>query len=78
MVFNITVANKAMPEEKRKEISAILSQATMAIGPKEFADVAGLYPPIFRNVSVEDFFTRRIGLMKELVVKYEKEIEASK
>ncbi len=78
MVFNITVANKAMPEEKRKEISSILGQATMAIGPKEFADVAGLYPPVFRNISPDDFFTRRVGLMKELVAKYEKQIEASK
>ena len=78
MIFNITVANKAMPEEKRREIGAILSQATMAIGPKEFADVAGLYPPVFRNVNVEDFYTRRISLMKSLVLKYEKAIEASK
>ncbi len=78
MIFNITMANKAMPEEKRKEISSILAQATMAIGAKEFADVAGLYPPVFRNVSAEDFAQRRIGLMKSLVTKYEKEIEASK
>lgn len=78
MIFNITMANKAMPEEKRKEISSILAQATMAIGAKEFADVAGLYPPVFRNVSAEDFAQRRIGLMKSLVAKYEKEIEASK
>ena len=78
MIFNITMANKAMPEEKRKEISSILSQATLAIGAKEYADVAGLYPPVFRNVSAEDFAQRRIGLMKSLVAKYEKEIEASK
>lgn len=78
MIFNITMANKAMPEEKRKEIATILAQATMAIGAKEYADVAGLYPPVFRNVSAEDFAQRRIGLMKSLVAKYEKEIEASK
>jgi tripartite-type tricarboxylate transporter receptor subunit TctC len=78
MIFNATLANKVMPEEKRKEISAILAQATLAIGPKEFADIAGLYPPVFRNVSVDDFFTRRVNLMKDLVAKYEKEIEASK
>lgn len=78
MIFNITMANKAMPEEKRKEISSILSQATLAIGAKEYADVAGLYPPVFRNVTAEDFAQRRIGVMKALVAKYEKEIEASK
>lgn len=78
MIFNITMANKSMPEEKRKEIATILAQATMAIGAKEYADVAGLYPPVFRNVTAEDFAQRRIGLMKSLVAKYEKEIEASK
>jgi len=78
MIFNMTVANKSMPEQRRKEIASVLAQATMAIGPKEFNDVAGLYPPIFRGIDHEEFFTRRIGLMKSLVKKYEKEIEASK
>lgn len=78
MIFNITMANRAMPEEKRREIGRILEDATRAIGAKEFADVAGLYPPVFRGVSAEDFARRRIGLQKELVKRFEKEIEASK
>lgn len=78
MIFNITMANRAMPEEKRREIGRILEAATKSIGPKEYADVAGLYPPVFRGVSAEDFAQRRIGLQKELVKRFEKEIEASK
>ncbi len=78
MIFNITMANRAMPEEKRREIGQILEQATKEIGAREFADVAGLYPPVFRGVTPQDFAQRRISLQKELVQRFEKEIEASK
>lgn len=78
MIFSITVANKAMPEQRRKEIGSVLAQAALAMGLKEFVDGAGLYPPVFRGMSADEFFTRRIGLMKSLVAKYEKEIQASK
>lgn len=77
-IWNITMANRAMPEDKRKEIGKILEDATRAIGPKEYSDVAGLYPPVFRNITAEDFAKRRIDLQKNLVRRYEKEIEASK
>lgn len=78
MVFNITMANKAMPESKRKEINEILTKAVTVIGAKEFADVAGLYPPVFQGMSSTEFARRRISNMKDLVARYEKEIEASK
>lgn len=78
MVFNITLANRAMPEEKRREVGQILTRSIEVIGAKEFADIAGLYPPVFRGVSAEEFARRRISLQKELVKRYEKEIEASK
>lgn len=77
-IFNITMAHRAMPEEKRREIGSILEAATKSIGAKEYADVAGLYPPVFRGIRPEDFAQRRIGLQKDLVKRYEKEIEASK
>lgn len=78
MVFNITMANRAMPEAKRREIAEILETATRSVGAKEHADVAGLYPPVFAGVSAEEFARRRIGLQKQLVQRFEKQIEASK
>lgn len=78
MIFNITMANRAMPEDKRKELGKILDDATLAIGAKEFAEVAGLYPSVFRNMSAEEFAQRRINLQKDLVKRFEKEIEDSK
>lgn len=77
-IWNLTMANRAMPEEKRKEIGLILETATKAIGPKEFFETAGLVSPLFRGVKVEDFARDRINLQKELVKRFEKEIEASK
>jgi tripartite-type tricarboxylate transporter receptor subunit TctC len=77
-IWNLTMANRAMPEEKRKEIGAILEAATKSIGPKEFSDIAGLFPPVFRGIRPEVFANDRINLQKELVRRFEKEIEASK
>jgi tripartite-type tricarboxylate transporter receptor subunit TctC len=78
MIFNITMANRAMPEDRRREIGRILDEATQSIGAKEFAEVAGLYPAVFRNLSAENFAQRRIGLQKDLVKRFEKEIDDSK
>lgn len=78
MIWNLTMANKSMDEERRREVGSVLEEATKSIGAREFADVAGLYPPVFRGVKPEEFAQRRIGLQKELVKRFEKEIEASK
>ncbi len=78
MIFNMIVANKIMPDEKRREIGSILDQAQAAIGKKEMIDMADLLAPQFNNVSTDEFFAARIGLMKQLTARYEKQIEASK
>lgn len=78
MIFNMIVANKAMPEGKRREIGSILDQAQAEIGKKEMIDMADLLAPQFSNVSTEEFFSDRIDLIKRLTAKYEKQIEASK
>lgn len=75
-IFNMVMANKAMPIEKRKEISAILDQAVMAIGATELEEAGGYYPPIFQNVKIEDFAHSRISNMKELVAKYQVNIDS--
>ena len=77
-IWNITVANRAMPESKRKEIGDIFNRAIKEVGAKEYADTAGLYPPVFRDVSIEQFAKNRIERQKSLVEKYANEIEASK
>ena len=74
IIFNMLVANKAMPAEKRKEIAAILDQSTVAIGAKEHAEIGGLYPPVFQDVRIEDYAKDRMHTMKKLVTKYQHKI----
>lgn len=74
IIFNMLMANKAMPVEKRKEIGAILDQSMVTIGPKEHAEIGGLYPPIFQDVRIEDYAKDRIHTMKKLVAKYQHKI----
>lgn len=77
-IFNVTMANRAMPEEKRREIGRILDDATRSIGAREFAERAGIFPPVFRNISADEFARRRINLQRDMVKKFDREIESSK
>jgi len=70
-VFNIIVANKAMPETKRKELSTILNIATLKVGEKEIQKLSDMNPPIFRQQSTEDYYNKRMGFMEKLLKKHE-------
>jgi tripartite-type tricarboxylate transporter receptor subunit TctC len=70
-VFNITVANKTMPEPKRKELATILNIATLKVGEKEIQKLSDMTPPIFRNQSIDDYYNKRVEFMEKLLKKYE-------
>lgn len=77
-VFNITIANKDMPEARRKAMSIILDQATRDVGEKEIFNLSAMRPPMFDDVSTEEFYTRSVGLVKRLQAKYKDKIEENK
>ena len=77
-VFNITIANKDMPEARRKAMSIILDQATRDVGEKEIFNLSAMRPPMFDNASTEEFYTRSVGLVKRLQAKYKDKIEENK
>jgi len=77
-IFQITLANRAMSTERRKEIGKILEKAQSVIGKKIMIDMADLLAPQFEGVSVEEYFRSRIDNMKTLTAKFEKTIQESK
>jgi tripartite-type tricarboxylate transporter receptor subunit TctC len=74
-VFFATVANKRMPEEKRREISAILDRAQAELGNAYLFEAADMNPP---KVSTEEFFYSRVLQMKALTHRYETQINQAR
>jgi tripartite-type tricarboxylate transporter receptor subunit TctC len=70
-VFNITVALKTMPADKRKTISTILNDAQSKIGSEEIFKLSGMKIP---KESVEQFYAKSTALVRSLQNKYRKEI----
>lgn len=77
-IFNIAIASKEMPEEKRKNISNILNQATQAIGEEQIYNLSAMKPPMFRKVSDQQFFDESVALVRELQLKYKDKISEQK
>lgn len=69
-IFNITVANKAMPESKRQRIAAILTEATKRVGQEEILKISGMSPPQFRGVSTEQFYATSLQSLDGLLAKF--------
>jgi hypothetical protein len=77
-VFNITVANADMPAAKRKIISKILDEATVNIGAEEIFKLSAMRPPIFDNISTDEFYAKSVSLVRNLQKKYKDKIETGK
>lgn len=73
-IFNITIAHKAMPEQRRTEIAKILHNATEKLGEQEIFKLSAMRPPQFDNISVDEFYTRSINQIKTLQLKYKDQI----
>lgn len=77
-VFNIIIANKAMDDDKRTKIRAILTLAAERMGPDAFMKLSGLLPPQFNKISQDDFYSKSIVKFETLLDKYKNTIESAK
>lgn len=77
-VFNIVLANTAMPEAKRRDIGAVLDQATLDVGPDKIFAMSGFRPAVAQKISAQEFFDRRVGQILALRKKYAQQINAAK
>jgi tripartite-type tricarboxylate transporter receptor subunit TctC len=76
-IFNIIISSKEMPEFKRKDIASILSKVTDQIGANDIFKLSAMRPPQFDRIGVDDFYKNSIEQIKNLQLKYRKEIENS-
>jgi hypothetical protein len=73
-IFNIVIAQKQMPEARRKSISIILHNATKQLGEKEAFNLSAIRPPQFDGRSVEEFYSKSVKQVKRLQIKYREQI----
>lgn len=78
MVFNIIIAHKDMPAEKRNKIRLILNRSADNIGSQGFMKLSGLRPTQFDNISPEDFYNRSLSFFEKLLDRHEKTINDAK
>ena len=77
-VFNIVMANHAMPDHKRIGIGNILDQATKSVGLTKIQQLSDMRSSVFDNVDVTEFYNQRIASIRYLRNKYRNEINQSK
>ena len=77
-VFNIVVARTEMPDAKRKRLAQILEQATAQIGQSEIERISGFVPPQFYKVTAQEHFTKSTDLIRQLRIRFQKEIATTK
>jgi tripartite-type tricarboxylate transporter receptor subunit TctC len=77
-VFNIVVANKNMPSEKRDQLGKILDQATKNIGESAIQEISGFVPAVYIGMTAQTHFDSRTKLVKKLRDQYRKEISQDK
>jgi len=77
-VLNIVVARTEMPDTKRKRLSQILEQATAQIGQSEIERMSGFVPPQFYKVTAQEHFTKSTDLIRQLRIRFQKEIATTK
>ena len=70
-IFNITIANKAMPVAKRERISKILNDATTRVGEAEINQLSGMSPPLFSKIGAEKFYADSIATVEVLLTKFD-------
>jgi tripartite-type tricarboxylate transporter receptor subunit TctC len=77
-VFNIIIANKAMDDDKRTKIRAVLTLAAERMGADSFMKLSGLLPPQFNKISQDDFYSKSIVKFDTLLDQYKNTIESAK
>lgn len=73
-VFNIVVANRAMPATRQEDISKILTRATQTVGAKEIQTSSDMRPPQFDNVPTTTYYNKSLVLSEQLLKKYQNQI----
>jgi len=77
-IFNIVIAHRDMPMARREAIGLILNNATLSVGANEIYRLSAMRPPIFNNISTQEFYIKSIDQTEYLQLKYRDNIDSSK
>lgn len=75
-VFNIVIAHRDMLPARQLAIGKILDAATRTVGAQEIFALSAMRPPLFDNVSTEDFYDLSVGTVRTLQNRFRQQIEA--
>jgi hypothetical protein len=73
-IFNITVAHRDMDPVRRQAIGIILTDATKKVGAAEIYRLSAMRPPVFDEITAQEFYTQSIQDVKRLQKKYKDKI----
>lgn len=73
-IFNITVAHRDMNTARRQAIGTILTEATKKVGAEEIYKLSAIRPPVFDNITAQEFYTKSIQDVQRLQKKYKDKI----
>ena len=74
-VFNIVIANRAMPATRQQDIADILNRATAQIGIKQIQQISDMRPP-HTDTPVSMFYNRSMATSSALLKKHADQIES--
>ena len=77
-VFNIVIANTEMPAARRSAVAKILHDATAVVGADEIFKLSAMRPPQFDGVNADEFYSKSIKLVRNLLTQYKAQIDAAK
>jgi hypothetical protein len=64
-----------MPQQRRREIQAVLYTAMIAVGQHTITELTDYVPPYFNQQSSEDFHSRKIAEMQSYMEKYQADMQ---
>jgi len=77
--WNIIIANKEMPVDTQKAITAIINRALITLGEEKILEISSLHPVVFqKNKDVEIYYKTRSTAQKALLQKYQSVIDADR
>jgi hypothetical protein len=63
-----------MPSARRIAISKILTDATFKLGENEIYKLSAMRPPVFDQVTAEEFYQQSVASVRDLQTRYKEKI----
>ena len=77
--WHIIIANKEMPADTQKAITAVINRALITLGEDKILEVSNLHPLVFqKNKDVDTYYKIKSTAQKALLQKYQSVIDADR